>query len=64
VGTGDDAVTNYAQVLETNLKKSFPEEKITVFPAGENGAGIEEQRYLFDYLVDQGYHFDAVVLHF
>ena len=63
-GSGSTFATNYPQVVEAELQRLYPGEPVTVFSAGVNGSGVDEDRYLYDYLVREGYRFDVVVLSF
>ena len=63
-GSGSTFQTNYPQAVEADLRARFPARDITVFSAGVIAYGTEEDRLLYQYLLDHGYHFDAVVLNF
>jgi hypothetical protein len=63
-GSGSTFATNYPQAVEDDLKKLEPGKAPSVFSAGVNGYGVVEDRLVYEYLVQQGYHFDTVVLNF
>jgi hypothetical protein len=63
-GSGTTFATNYPQAVEADLNQLLPHQTLTVFSAGVNGYGVEDDRLLYDYLTRQGYRFDTVVLNF
>jgi MFS family permease len=63
-GTGSTFATNYPQALQAFLKQHYPDQPISVMSAGVGGIGVVEDRMLYEYLVQQGYHFDEVILNF
>jgi hypothetical protein len=63
-GSGTSFATNYPQALEALLQRRFPDQTVTVMPAGVNGYGVVEELELYRYLLKMGYDFDAVVLNY
>ena len=63
-GTGSTFATNYPQATEEALNAQLGVDNVTIFSAGVDGYGVAEERVLYDYLVQQGYHFDAVLVNF
>lgn len=63
-GSGSSFAVNYPQAVEAALRKAMPGRDIRVFSAGVDGFGIKEDLVLYQYLLDQHYQFDAVVLNF
>ncbi len=63
-GSGSSFAVNYPQAVEAALRKAMPGRDVTVFSAGVDGFGIKEDLVLYQYLLDQHYQFDAVVLNF
>lgn len=62
-GSGTTFATNYPQVLERVLNDGSGT-PVSVMSAGVKGFGLVEDRLLYEYLVAQGYSFDAVILNF
>ncbi len=63
-GSGSTFAVNYPQAVEADLHKLLPGQNITVYSAGVNGYGVLDDRLLYKFLKEQGYHFDYVVLNF
>jgi hypothetical protein len=63
-GSGTTFDTNYPQALENALNRRQPDRGISVFSAGVRGYGVVEDKLLYEYLTQQGYRFDTVVLNF
>jgi hypothetical protein len=63
-GSGSSFAVNYPQATEANLRAALPTQNVTVFSAGVDGFGVKEDRLVYQYLLDQKYQFDAVVLNF
>ena len=64
VGSGTTFATNYPQLLEKDLRALQPGRDVSVFSAGVNAYGIVEEHVLYDYLLQQGYTFNTVVVNF
>jgi hypothetical protein len=63
-GSGSSLETNYPQVVEEALNNETNKTtvKASIFAAGVDGYGLEEDGRLYDLLTQNGYKFDAVVL--
>lgn len=63
-GSGSSLKTNYPQVVEEGLnsEQSSARNRASVFAAGVDGYGLEEDGRLYDLLTENSYKFNAVVL--
>jgi hypothetical protein len=61
-GSGSTFDVNYTQVVERELREMLPERNISVMSAGVAGAGVHDYRLIYEYLLERGFVFDAVVL--
>jgi hypothetical protein len=64
-GSGSSLKSNYPQVVEETLNNDEGQAsaaRASVFAAGVDGYGLEEDGRLYKLLIEQGYQFNAVVL--
>ena len=61
-GIGTAGAPSYPRAVDITLKESVGAEDISVFSAGVSGAGVRDDFYIYQMLLERGYQFDAVVL--